>query len=494
MAENEKPKASYKLPEYEAMVPLWDQIQDCEDGETAIKSKTIGYLPMPNVTDQSDVNKARYAAYVLRAVFYNFTARTLKGFVGMVYQKDPQTEITPALAILETDVDGSGVSLLQQSQKTLASVVSKGRAALLVDFPVTEKNLTKQDLIDGQIHPTIIRLKPEQIINWRTKVVGSKTVLSLVTITEKAVESDNGFEESLVDQWRVLKLVDGVYLIELWQVDASSGEEVVIDTINPRDGNGNPLNFIPLTFVGSVNNDPAIDQPPLYDLSVLNIAHFRNSADYEEACFILGQPTPWISGLDQAWVDENFKEGIQLGARTAVLLPDGSEMGLLQVEPNTMPKEAMEAKERQAVALGAKLVEQKTVQRTATESASDNASDSSVLGAAANNVSEAYGVALKYASIFLGKEEESTVQLNTDFDSLTMSPQETAQLVALWTAGGITDEEFRAKLKDSGLAYEDLETWQTFKDEHAETQMMLLGMGEENSDDEEEDDDNDDDK
>ena len=481
MATTNKPDPSFSLDSYDLHFPMWELIEDCLRGQEAIKYKKDTYLPKPNATDVSAENKMRYEQYLLRAVFYNFTQRTLNGLTGQVFQKDPQVEMPTTLAIMEEDIDGSGVTLVQQSQRALASVVSKGRSGLLVDFPVTGEAITQKDLKDGKIHPVIVRLDPEQIINWRTVRVGSKTVLSLVVLKETATVSDDGFEEVKKDQWRELKMENGAYVVNLWQLDDNTQEYEIVETLKPTDQSGNALTFIPFVFIGSVNNDPEIDQPPMFDMAVLNVAHYRNSADYEEACYILGQPTPWFAGLTASWVEDILKGQVQLGARAAVPLPEGASAGLLQVEPNTMPKEAMDTKERQAVALGAKLVETKTVQRSATEASMDNASDTSILGQAANNVSAAYVKALEFASVFVGIEEEPVVQLNTDFASLKMSAQERTELLKEWQSGAITDEEMRTKLTDSGVAFQPLDEWQVFKEENAQAQMMLLGAALEGS-------------
>ena len=95
-----------------------------------------------------------------------------------------------------------------------------------------------------------------------------------------------------------------------------------------------------------------------------------------------------------------LKGEVQLGSRAAVPLPEGGSMGLIQASANSMPKEAMDTKERQMVALGAKLVEQKQVQRTATEAGLENASETSVLASAANNTAEAFRKALKWCMEF----------------------------------------------------------------------------------------------
>ena len=90
-------------------------------------------------------------------------------------------------------------------------------------------------------------------------------------------------------------------------------------------------------------------------------------------------------------------------------------MGLIQASANSMPKEAMDTKERQMVALGAKLVEQKQVQRTATEAGLENASETSVLASAANNTAEAFRTALGWCMEFVGTDGEIEFDLNTDF-------------------------------------------------------------------------------
>jgi hypothetical protein len=120
-----------------------------------------------------------------------------------------------------------------------------------------------------------------------------------------------------------------------------------------------------------------------------------------------------------------------------------------------MPKEAMEIKERQMVALGAKLVEQSQVQRTATEAGQENVVESSVLSTVAQNVSSAYRKAIGFALEYMNSSDKFEFELNTDFEIARMSAQERQQLLTEWQGGGITWEEYRWNLKRSGVAYED---------------------------------------
>lgn len=463
---------SYVRDEVAKMKIKWDLIKDCLIGQNAVKAGREKYLPKPNPTDTSEENRKRYDQYVERAVFYNVTQRTHAGLVGQVFQTDPVAELPSLMDPLVEDTDGAGVSLEQQSKKALGEVLAFGRCGLLVDYPNVGEVASRQDLLDGKVRPTIILYDPWDIINWRTKTIGAKKLLSLVVIAEQYIVEDDGFEMKTDRQWRVLRLEDetGVYKVEIWREENGTFQEY--EFYYPTDASGNNLREIPFTFIGAVNNDPNVDLSPLYDLATLNIAHYRNSADYEEACYIVGQPTPYLAGLTKDWVEDVLKGQVHLGSRAAIPLPQGGTAGLLQANPNTMPKEAMEAKERQMVALGAKLVEQSSVQRTATEARQEEASEVSVLATCAKNVAAAYRMALTWCGVFLGTDQEPEFDLNTDFEIGRMSAQDRAQLIAEWQAGAIAFEEMRFNLRRANVAYLDDE-----EAKDAIEEEMASGMG-----------------
>src|SRR5690606_27240531 len=162
------------------------------------------------------------------------------------------------------------------------------------------------------------------------------------------------------------------------------------------------------------------------------------------------------------WVHNVFHDQpIRLGSQAAVLLPENGSAGLLQVESDTLPMEGMVHKERQMVAIGAKLVEEKGVQHTLGEIQINEASTASVLSNCAKNVSSAYNKCLNWAAKFWSlepTEEELSYELNTDFDISKMSAQERAQLIAEWQAKAITFEEMRDNLCRTGIAYQNIET------------------------------------
>lgn len=430
----------------------WQLIRDCLAGEQAIKNKTDTYLPRPNPEDTSAENQARYDSYVERAVFYNVTRRTMSGLTGQVYTRDPMMKVPDELQNVIEDATGLGVSIIQLSKTACSYVIAMGRSGIFTDYPNTgQLPASKADIAAGKIRPILRVYPPWDLINWRIEPRDGKLTLTLVVMREDYIRQDDGFLEVIGSQWRVLWINDaGVYQMDTYKDVAPS---VVVDTVIPVDATGKPFNELPFMFMGSENNDPDPDYPPLYDLASLNIAHYRNSADYEESCFITGQPTPYFTGLTEAWVTNVLKGKVMLGARSAIPLPVGATAGLLQVQSNTLPYEAMQHKERQMVALGAKLVEQAMVQRTATETSLEKSDETSILSTAADNVSIAFEFALKFATRFVGIDgSEIEFELNTEFDLVKMTPADRLQLIAEWVSSAISWPEMRENMRRGGIA------------------------------------------
>lgn len=450
------PNVDHVRREIQELFRHYELIQDCIDGEQAVKDKREFYLPVPNPDDNAgkrNWKNPRYESYLLRAVFYNATKRTLKGLVGQIFMRDPLVKVPTAMQVIVDDSNGAGIDLTQTAKMAAAQVIAFGRSGIFTDYPSTDGIATKADIQNGNIRPTVTLYSPWRIINWRTIPQGGKQLLSLVVLQEEYCCADDGFKQDMATQYRVLALVNGAYVQYIYQRPNNSASWQPVVTINPTDGSGKPMNTIPFMFIGSENNDPMPDAPPLYDLASLNISHYRNSADYEEGCFLCGQPTLIMTGLDENWVQNVLKGTVAIGSRSAIPLPANATAELLQAASNTMIFEAMQHKEKQMTSLGAKLVEQQQVQRTATEANIDETSETSTLASSAQNVAVAIKQALVWAAQYMNlPENEIDFSLNTEFDLVSMSAQDRAQLLKEWQSGGIAWEEYRENLHRAGIA------------------------------------------
>lgn len=450
-------------PEVSKMLPLYNLIRDVIAGEVTVKAAGELYLPKPNKADTSAENKARYAAYVERAVFYNVARRTIYGYLGQVFATSPDIKVPLALQPVVDNASGGGVSLEQLAKKATLYNLAYSRGGVFVDYPETEGESTVEELNSGSVRPTITVYPPTSLINWRVTDIGAEEVLTLVVIFETFVNADDGFELKNCPQFRVLYLdEEGEYCQATWREPIPNeykgngkiqkGNYRSIKVVKPTDAAGKPFDRIPFTFFGADNNDAHPDNPSYYDMCSLNIAHYRNSADYEEACFIVGQPTIVASGLTKDWVEEVLKGELRIGSRGVIPLPVGGDAKLIQAEGNTMIKEAMDTKEKQMIALGAKLAEKRDVQRTATESKIEQGEDNSILASSTNNVSAALTLALQCCAKFVGVPSEGiSYKLSTDFAVAKLSPEELRALLELWAKSAISFTEMRTGLRLGGV-------------------------------------------
>lgn len=448
------PNPAYVRDELKAMMPVYTEIADAIAGEKKIKAKAEKYLPRPNPSDESLDNKRRYEAYKQRAVFYNVTERTVAGLVGQVFMRSPYTKVPTALQMIVDDADGTGNSLEQLAKESTRHVLAFNRSGLFVDYPATPpEGVSRLEMETGNIRPTLKTYEPTNIINWRWMKRGAKEIVEMVVLKEKHKIFDDGFEVKYEDQLRELRLVNNVYMVQIWRKNENAVYYVAEGPYFPTDANGRNFTEIPFKFIDSNKNDFDPQMPILHALASLNIAHYRNSADYEELVYIVGQPTVWASGLTQEWVDKVLKGSLAMGSRGGIPLPENGAAGLLQVQPNTSAFEAMAHKERQMVALGAKVVQEQTVQRTATEAGIESISENSILSSTAKNVSQAYQWGMEWAALFIGIPETGIeVKLNDDFAISKASPAERAETIKEWQGGALTFGEMRAFLRKAGPA------------------------------------------
>jgi hypothetical protein len=300
--------------------------------------------------------------------------------------------------------------------------------------------VSKADELSGRARANIASYTAESIINWKTRQVGGQHLLSLVVLRETVdVDTDDGFGSEQVVQYRVLRLdISGQYTQEVWEEGASNTAQIVA-----------PL--IPFQFVGSENNDTTIDDAPLYDMAEVNIGHYRNSADYEEAAYLVGQPQPWMAGLDEQWRDHMETNGIFLGSRAPWLLPVNGTCGVWQAQPNTVAKEAMESKKQDMVSLGARLIERGSAVKTATQADNDSAAEHSVLSLVVSNVSEAYSQCLVWMAEFVNATGETLYKLNQDFSQITLDATILSALFNAVQGGKLPAGDFWQYLRDRGV-------------------------------------------
>ena len=438
--------------DYDANLNAWSRARDVFAGEDAVKFAGVRYLP--KLDSQSD---DEYKAYRARASFFNATARTADGFVGLILRREatvklpePSSGVGKALANFADDADMLGTTLAAYAKNVVTEVIAVGRAGTLIDW---------EDEVEQRAYAVLY--SAEQILNWRTERVNGRNVLTLLVLEETAeqIEADDPFVVKPVEQLRVLRLVkalakgDGMkpswsYQVEIWQKrtskDRRKAEWVLVATRTPlRLGQALPL--IPFVFHGPRHSLPLVDKLPLGDIIAVNLDHYRLDADYKHGLHFTALPTAWVSGFDKS-------AALRIGSSTAwVSETPGATAGFLEFTGQglTTFERAMDRDERLMAVLGTRMLEaQKRVGETAEAIELRQSGENSVLSTVSLSVSDSLTQMLRWVYWWNSTEEtpeaigedKVLVQLNTDFTARGMSSDEMTAVVAAWQAGAMSRE------------------------------------------------------
>jgi hypothetical protein len=453
--------ASTKNPTYHMYYDTWQQTRDAVKGSVAIKEKRARYLPVPdgetgsegatNLRYANEEHKGtgtlRYRNYIKRAVYTNFTGRTKNALVGAVFRKDPTIVVPAGLEYLIDDATGDGLSLNQLAKDELSNLLEVGRAGFLVDYPQADQGLSVEDVDLLDLRASIVPYTAEQIINWKLDAYGGRKLLTLVVLEEDYPDDDDEFGHEKKKQQRILRLSDEGYSQQIYRDEMPYTEQFF-----PTKADGLRWFEIPFVFCGSKNNDASIDDAPLADIAEVNLAHYRNSADYEESCFITGQPTLFIThSLSAEQFAEYNPNGIKLGSRAGHVLGETGAATLVQAEANNIVREAMNSKLNEMVAIGARIVTDRGQNETAEGARIRFASENSVLGDVVNNLSEALFTCILWVGEFMGFDGDTEFYLNTEFYDKSVDPQLIMSMVTLLDREIIGEADIFDRLKSAGL-------------------------------------------
>ena len=187
-------------PDYDASVTAWSRARDVMAGEDALKAAGERYLPrLDSQTDEE------YAAYKERAAFFNATARTAEGYVGLIFRRPPFIK-TPedgglgsALSEFVNDADMLGTPLVGYAKNVIGEVIAVGRCGTLIDWESEVEN-----------RAYVSRYAAENILNWRVERINGRNITTLVALREmrSKQEGEDSFVDEVDEQIRVLRLVE----------------------------------------------------------------------------------------------------------------------------------------------------------------------------------------------------------------------------------------------------------------------------------------------
>jgi hypothetical protein len=443
---------------YDRAISAWTLVRDTAfGGSRIVKARGATYLP-----GAYGQNPQQYDEFLRRANFFNVTKRSLTAFRGFIFVENPEVELgahedEKNIEALKNDCTLSGRPLYDYSKDVVGDVLSLGRTGTLIDWA--------DPALDDR--PYFVRYDTEDIINWNYTVINGRRELSLLVLRERTSrDGEDEYKPDVVVRWRVCKLLrdaDGYFVRYTVFEKLENGEFAQVDQKIPLRGL-QPLTRIPFVFHNVRGEEAEPDEIPLEDLATTNIQHYQNSASHEQAVYLCGQPTLVLTGFK--------KDGEYVVGSTKAIVSEKAEATAewLQIDSTSVSaiSGAMEQKEKQMAALGARMLEQQSSgkQAEAFETVQIRQSgEVSALTDIAISCSLTLSRILRWAVWWDDRTiekpddlvDEVFVELNTDFTTTQMTPDQAAKLFLIYQGGGMSYEEFFYNLQSGGLIRSETE-------------------------------------
>lgn len=436
---------------YQAAATFWQRARDCYEGSAAVKTRGREYLPQ---LDSHEAAPKKYDEYLLRAPFFNATARTVDGLAGAIFQKTPVFDVPERLKEHLKDVTLSGVSAELFALHATREVLTTGRVGILVDMAAGAGETNR---------PYSVKYRAEDIHNWRTERRNGDEILTRVVLYEEPEEQEpkDVFATYCVPQYRVLELTEGGYTQTLWrQREKGSAEWVPYTPAGQADATtvplrrAAPLEFIPFVFIGPTSTSAAIEKEPLRDLVDVNLSLYLTDADLEHGLHYVGVPVLALIGA----LDDGTP--MKYGASNALMVPKDGDAKILQINGEMFGalERAGERKRKLMATLGARLLEQQSgTAETATAVGMRHSGEHATLRTIAQAVEQGLTMVLRIHVWWMSLDVtpaavKAGVELNKEFFSVKATPDEIRVLLLALTADEISFETFYEGLQKGGWA------------------------------------------
>lgn len=239
-------------------------------GTESMKAKGETFLPK-----EPEESQQAYEVRLARTYLLNAFRRTVLYLSGQIFSKPVvlQDDNPEEIKELSENIDLENNNLAVFSKKVFEAGLVDGITFVLVDYPPSPTDLTKEQEKAIGIRPYWVHIPSSNLIGWRTEKKNGETILTQIRIKESITKNKGKYGTEAVARIRVINL--GSYEVyeditggneKDWKLVESGvttfTEEIPLAIYRPGDK---------ITFMTSV--------PCLEDLAALNLAHYQSQSD-----------------------------------------------------------------------------------------------------------------------------------------------------------------------------------------------------------------------
>lgn len=336
-------------PSYSARIDEWRQMRITYEGERAVKSEGVTFLPATQGMQADGLAVGQpgfhaYQSYKMRARYPGAVREAVHNFIGTMHEKAATIELPESMEYMRTRATRRGESLEALLRRINREQLITSRVGLLGD-------VIDEGPRSGEVY--LSTYDGEVIKNWDEGQRDDPEIetLNLVVIDETSDELQPDWHWKRIEKYRVLMLGEpdqnepagtAIYQVaavrERTQVAPS---DFFVPLIN-----GQPALEIQLTIINADDLDPEPMAPVLLDLSNLTLSTYRNSADYEHGLFMSSNDTLVTIGADE----EDPSTPVRVGSDGRISLPTGGDAKYIGVSSTGLPeqRQAIENKNQRA--------------------------------------------------------------------------------------------------------------------------------------------------
>ena len=425
-------KVSEKHPDWLDRSVEWSTMRDCKRGEIAVKAEGETYLPMPSgFRALEDLGPKMYQAYLTRAQFPEILRPTLQGMVGVIHRTEAQITMPKAMESLWERATRDGLPLEAFHRRITSELLLTGRYGVMADAASAEAG--------GSDLPWLAGYNAESIINWSDE--------RDFYVLEESRHVRSGFRWEMKRFYRKLELVEGRYVVQLYEGDEEDGA-----AFNPTARGRRPLESIPFVVIGPTELSLTPQDPPLMGVARAALAAYRLDADYRHQLYMTGQETLVIVNSDPPDV-VGAGVVLTLQATREDHAPDAKYIGPSGTGIAAHRTAILDERDNAASA-GARLFDD---QRRAAESGDAlrirYAAQTATLTSVAQTSAQGLEQALRHVAVMMGlNPQDVVVKPNLSFVDSTLTPEQGKALMDMWIGGAISYQTLYENLQKGEIA------------------------------------------
>lgn len=436
-------RPDYVRPEVIAARPDLDLIHDLLAGTRRMHGEAGKYVP--KWKDESDTVWRKRATC---EQVYEGLGRTLSASVGKLFATAP-TLTAPAMEDDITahwdNIDARGNKGTIAAKQFAADALADGYALILVDHPAppTDGVVTMASERAMNLRPVWAFYQRAAVLSWRTEVIANVEHVTQLVLAETATEDAGAYGVSVVERYRVLRVVDGVAGYQVLRaVGEGMAREFVVDAEGVfRDRQGRTRATLPIAVAYTGRTaEPFTAVPPLLGVAWANLGHWQQASNLRFYRELAAFPQPTIRGALVDATGNGDPAALKLGPMVLVQVAEAGEFKWTELTGSALEQveKGVVQKEQQMAAMGVSFLARDTrAAETAEAKRLDAAAEDSTLATASQAIEDALNLALEHHAWYLGlaAEDAPTLMLNRDFEAVALTPQHAQAIAALIQAG-----------------------------------------------------------